>query len=123
MHVEYQPRPEYGLIHPAALARRRRGDGPRRGGVAGAVDAPAAGPRRARLPRVPYRCAPGESVLFGLHRSTLEQVPAHVWSQDDLASPLAGHHRRLALLEQSCTRTTRGRGPTMSTTAAGCCRR
>ncbi|MGZ4619961.1 MAG: glycoside hydrolase family 15 protein [Frankiaceae bacterium] len=87
MHVEYEPRPEYGLIQP--LLSHVAGGVTARGGAEWLVlstplrlaltGAMASGP-------VPLRL--GESVLFGLHRSTLEQVPAHVWSQDDLRARL-----------------------------------
>ena len=88
MQVEYQPRPEYGLIHP--LLSHVDGGLTARGGAEWLV---LSTPLRLAVIRLvclgsPSRLRAGESVVFGLHRSTLEQVPAHVWSPDDLRARL-----------------------------------
>ena len=86
VEVDYQPRPEYGLIVP--LLHRVEGGVTARGGAEWLVlsadgldiDGPRAhGRRTLRL---------GDEVHLALHRSTLEEVPAHVWSQADLEEVL-----------------------------------
>jgi len=86
VQVDYQPRPEYGLIVPLL--------GPVAGGVTArggaewlvltadglSIDGPRARGRRT--------LRAGEEVYLALHRSTLEEIPAHVWSQADLAEVL-----------------------------------
>ena len=73
---------------PAARRRARRGDGTGRRGVAGAIDPGDAGHRRVDGVRQCHRLPPARRSSFGLHRSTLEQQPAHVWSQDELHARL-----------------------------------
>ncbi len=83
VEVDYQPRPEYGLIVP--LLNHVAGGVTARGGAEWlvltadglSIDGPRAHGRR--------RLHAGEKVYLALHRSTLEQTPAHVWSQADLA--------------------------------------
>jgi GH15 family glucan-1,4-alpha-glucosidase len=86
--VDYQPRPEYGLVAP--LLSTVDGGVTARGGaewlvlttpVDLQVDGSAA--RGTTVLRA------GDSVHLALHRSTLDQTPAHVWMQDDLASSLS----------------------------------
>jgi GH15 family glucan-1,4-alpha-glucosidase len=86
--VDYRPRPEYGLIVP--LLSRIDGGIAARGGADWLVltlpgeAAVHDGRARARL-----HLAAGDVVHLALHRSTLgDAVPAHVWSQDDLADLL-----------------------------------
>jgi alpha,alpha-trehalase len=85
LEVSYAPRPEYGLVVP--LLSTTDGGVNARGGAEWLVltspvrldlsGATATG--RAALPA-------GETLHFALHRSTLEQVPAHVWSQEELSA-------------------------------------
>jgi GH15 family glucan-1,4-alpha-glucosidase len=86
VEVDYQPRPEYGLVVP--LLAHVDGGVTARGGAEWLVltdggltiDGPRAhGGRTLRA---------GEQVHLGLQRSTLEQTPAHVWSQDELGDAL-----------------------------------
>jgi GH15 family glucan-1,4-alpha-glucosidase len=85
--VSYAPRPEYGLIAP--LLSPVEGGVSARGGaewlvlsspVVLAVDGPTA--------TGTLTLEKGQSVLFGLHRSTLEQPPARVWPQAELRKSL-----------------------------------
>jgi GH15 family glucan-1,4-alpha-glucosidase len=87
LSVSYAPRPEYGLIAP--LLSPVGGGVTARGGaewlvlstpVTLGLDGPTA------TGTVTMR--DGESVHFGLHRSTLEQTPARVWSQAELGQAL-----------------------------------
>ncbi len=86
VEVDYQPRPEYGLVVP--LLAVVDGGVTARGGAEWlvltadglTVDGPRAHGRRT------FRA--GEVVHLGLHRSTLEQTPARVWSQHELADAL-----------------------------------
>jgi alpha,alpha-trehalase len=85
--VDYRPRPEYGLVVP--LLSPIDGGVTARGGAEWLVlSTPVplnleAGAARARL-----RMRAGDALYFGLHRSTLEETPAHVWTQDELAVQL-----------------------------------
>ena len=84
VEVDYRPRPEYGLVVPLLAAVG--GGVTARGGaewlvltcpVALDVDAGKATGR--------FTMSDGESLHLALHRSTLEQTAAHVWSQEALA--------------------------------------
>jgi GH15 family glucan-1,4-alpha-glucosidase len=87
VETEYRPRPEYGLIAP--ILSGTTGGVTSRGGAEWLVlttpdrmtftDATARGSLTLRA---------GESVCFGLHRSTLEETPARVWPQEELAARL-----------------------------------
>ena len=86
VEVDYQPRPEYGLIVP--LLNNVAGGVTARGGAEWlvltadglSIDGPRAHGRR--------RLRAGEQVYLAVHRSTLEETPARVWSQADLAEVL-----------------------------------
>ena len=84
MEVEYRPRPEYGLVVPLLAAVP--GGVTARGGAEWLVlTAPvdlglAAGAATGRL-----HLAEGETVHVALHRSTLEETPARIWSQQELS--------------------------------------
>src|SRR3954451_18579581 len=88
VEVDYQPRPEYGLVVP--LLSLVEGGITARGGAEWlvlstdglVVDGPRAHGRRT--------LRAGEQVHFGLHRSTLEETPARVWSQAELSAALEG---------------------------------
>jgi GH15 family glucan-1,4-alpha-glucosidase len=83
--VDYRPRPEYGLVVP--LLAPVAGGVTARGGAEWLVlTAPVAldltdGRATGRLSLVQ-----GETVHLALHRSTLEEVPARTWSQEELAA-------------------------------------
>ncbi|MFB7289780.1 glycoside hydrolase family 15 protein [Actinacidiphila glaucinigra] len=87
METEYRPRPEYGLVAP--ILSETAGGVTSRGGAEWLVlttahrmdfaDSTAHGAFTLRA---------GESVCLGLQRSTLEEPPAHVWTQEDLSDRL-----------------------------------
>ncbi len=85
--VSYQPRPEYGLLRP--LLSHVDGGVTARGGAEWLV---LSSPVRLDLAdstataRITVRA--GETVRFALHRSTLEERPARVWSQQEIADRL-----------------------------------
>jgi GH15 family glucan-1,4-alpha-glucosidase len=85
--VAYHPRPEYGLIHPLLAAVD--GGVTARGGADWLVlSSPvpldlAEGTAHGR-----FTLHAGDTAYLGLHRSTLEETPARVWSQSELASTL-----------------------------------
>ena len=85
--VEYSPRPEYGLVVP--LLTPVEGGVTARGGAEWLVltsPVPLACQRGTARGTVTLEA--GQSVHLALHRSTLDQVPARVWSQDELAAVL-----------------------------------
>jgi alpha,alpha-trehalase len=88
VEVSYQPRPEYGLLRP--LLSHVDGGVTARGGAEWLV---LSSPVRLELAdstataRLTVRV--GDTVRFALHRSTLEEQPARIWSQDELADRLA----------------------------------
>lgn len=88
VEVTYRPRPEYGILTP--LLAHVDGGVTARGGAEWLVlttpvhldlAGSAAGAR--------VNVEAGQTLTFALHRSTLEEHPAHVWSQADLAARLA----------------------------------
>ncbi len=81
LEVDYAPRPEYGLITP--ILATVDGGVTARGGADWLVLTAPAG-----LTPAPIRA--GETRHYALHRTTLEQTPARVWSQDELATVLDG---------------------------------
>jgi alpha,alpha-trehalase len=84
VEVDYRPRPEYGLVVP--LLAEVEGGVTARGGaewlvLTTPIDmslAEGSGAGRVIL-------AEGETVHLGLHRSTLEESPARIWTQQELA--------------------------------------
>ena len=122
--VDYAPRPEYGLVVPAAHRRSTAGVTARGGAewlvltapgaadLATATGAPAPSQLRAGDTRCTSRCT----------ARRCEQSPARVWSQDELAGPAGRHGRRLALVVGAAPGLRRAVGATWCTTAAGCCR-
>jgi GH15 family glucan-1,4-alpha-glucosidase len=85
VEISYAPRPEYGLIVP--LLAHVDGGVTARGGAEWLV---LTSPLNFDLERGTARgqvtVDAGETVHLALHRSTLEQTPAHIWSQQDLAA-------------------------------------
>ena len=87
VEMEYAPRPEYGLIRP--LLSRVDGGVAARGGaewlvlttpVQPVIDGSTATAR--------WTMRAGDSMRFALHRSTLEQTPARVWSPAETGAAL-----------------------------------
>ena len=84
VELDYRPRPEYGLVVPLLAAVP--GGVTARGGAEWLVlTAPvdlglADGTATGRL-----RLTEGETVHLALHRSTLEETPARIWSQQELS--------------------------------------
>jgi alpha,alpha-trehalase len=86
--VEYAPRPEYGLVSP--LLSHVGGGVTARGGAEWLVlSTPVELSLRSSTARGTVTVCAGETVRFALHRSTLEQVPARVWTQAELGAALA----------------------------------
>jgi GH15 family glucan-1,4-alpha-glucosidase len=87
VEIDYAPRPEYGLIRP--ILSTVDGGVTARGGAEWLVLSTPA-PLTIRAARATGRSTlrAGDTVHFGLHRSTLEETPARVWRQDELADRL-----------------------------------
>jgi alpha,alpha-trehalase len=87
MEMEYRPRPEYGLITP--ILSQVDGGVTSRGGAEWLV---LTSPVRLGLgdctARGPCTLSAGETLHFGLQRSTLTETPARIWPQEELASRL-----------------------------------
>jgi alpha,alpha-trehalase len=87
MEIEYRPRPEYGLICP--ILSPVDGGLTSRGGAEWLVlTAPVQIDVSDSTAQGGFRMRSGETLHFALHRSTLEELPARVWDQDELASRL-----------------------------------
>jgi alpha,alpha-trehalase len=85
LDFSYEPRPEYGLVVP--LLSKVDGGITARGGADWLVLTDPVGvdivESRAQGSATLHA---GERLHFALHRSTLEQTPARIWSQEDLAA-------------------------------------
>jgi GH15 family glucan-1,4-alpha-glucosidase len=85
MDISYAPRPEYGLVVP--LLAQVDGGVTARGGAEWLV---LTAPLDLQLERgTAYgqlTLNAGQTVHLALHRSTLEQTPAHIWSESELAA-------------------------------------
>jgi GH15 family glucan-1,4-alpha-glucosidase len=82
--ISYAPRPEYGLIVP--LLAHVDGGVTARGGAEWLVlTSPVSLDLERGIARGRVSLEPGQTVHLALHRSTLEQTPAHVWSEEELA--------------------------------------
>jgi len=85
--VSYRPRPEYGLVVP--LLTSVDGGVTARGGADWLVlTAPVALDLHGCAAEGTMTLRAGEAVHLALHRSTLEQTAAHVWSQAELTEQL-----------------------------------
>jgi GH15 family glucan-1,4-alpha-glucosidase len=83
--ISYVPRPEYGLLVP--LLGHVEGGVTARGGAEWLVlTVPCQLQLRDGTARGHVTLQAGETVHLALHRSTLEQQPAHIWSQANLAA-------------------------------------
>ena len=88
MEVDYRPRPEYGLLTP--LLSPTEGGVTARGGAEWLVlTTPIALTPGEDGAHGGARLRAGQTLLFALHRSTLEETPARVWSQEELTRWLA----------------------------------
>jgi GH15 family glucan-1,4-alpha-glucosidase len=85
VEIDYEPRPEYGLVVP--LLNAVDGGVTARGGAEWLVlTSPVALDPGSAHARGRTRLQAGDIVHFALHRSTLEEIPARVWSQSELAA-------------------------------------
>jgi alpha,alpha-trehalase len=87
VEMSYAPRPEYGLLRP--LLSRVDGGVTARGGAEWLVlssPVPLTVQRSTATARV--RMTRGETLAFAVQRSTLEEQPARIWSQDEIADRL-----------------------------------
>jgi len=85
--MEYAPRPEYGLLRP--LLSPVDGGVTARGGAEWLVlSSPAPLTIASATATGRLELSAGDTYAFGLHRSTLEQTPAHIWDQDALIARL-----------------------------------
>ncbi len=87
LEIAYAPRPEYGIVRPLLAAVD--GGVTARGGAEWLVlstQVPMSFERSTAHADV--RMTSGDVLRFGLHRSTLEETPARVWTQDELADRL-----------------------------------
>jgi GH15 family glucan-1,4-alpha-glucosidase len=83
--IRYQPRPEYGLVVP--LLAPVDGGMTARGGAEWLVlSTPVSLQLDAGTARGTIHLRAGDTLYFGLQRSTLEQTPARVWTQPELAA-------------------------------------
>ncbi|MDN3357391.1 glycoside hydrolase family 15 protein [Actinomadura sp. DC4] len=89
VEVDYRPRPEYGLVAP--ILSRVDGGVTARGGAEWLVlTSPVPLEIADSVARAAFPVRAGRALHFGLHRSTLEETPAHVWDQETLAARLDG---------------------------------
>ncbi|WP_250002946.1 glycoside hydrolase family 15 protein [Actinoplanes sp. M2I2] len=85
--IEYRPRPEYGIVTP--LLGHVDGGVTARGGAEWLVfSTPVPLDLDESTARARFVVREGETLIFALHRSTLEERPAHVWTQGELAERL-----------------------------------
>jgi GH15 family glucan-1,4-alpha-glucosidase len=89
LEVSYAPRPEYGLVVP--LLSETPGGVTARGGAEWLVlTTPVALSLTSGTGVGRTRISQGDTLQFALHRSTLEETPAHVWPEDEIDAML-GH--------------------------------
>lgn len=87
MSLEYAPRPEYGLLKP--LLSTVEGGVTARGGAEWLVlSSPVPLTLAGSTATARFSMTEGQTYAFGLHRSTLEETPAHIWDQDALLARL-----------------------------------
>ena len=85
VEIDYEPRPEYGLV--VSLLSAVDGGVTARGGAEWLVlSAPMPLDIASSHAHARTTLRAGETVHLALHRSTLEQTPAHIWSQAELAA-------------------------------------
>ena len=85
--VSYAPRPEYGLLRP--LLSHVDGGVTARGGAEWLVlSSPEPMVLQDSTATARITMTAGQTVAFALHRSTLEEQPARIWHQDEIAKRL-----------------------------------
>ena len=85
VNISYAPRPEYGLVTP--LLAQVDGGVTARGGAEWLVlTAPLALQLERGTAYGQLTLNAGQTIHLALHRSTLEQTPAHIWSESELAA-------------------------------------
>jgi GH15 family glucan-1,4-alpha-glucosidase len=85
VNISYAPRPEYGLVVP--LLAHVDGGVTARGGAEWLVLTALLGLRLERGTAYgQLTLNAGQTIHLALHRSTLEQTPAHIWSETELAA-------------------------------------
>ncbi len=88
VEFSYAPRPEYGLLRP--LLASVDGGVTARGGADWLVfSTPVPLDLAGSTATTTFKIQPGTTVRFALHRSTLDEQPARVWTQAELADHLA----------------------------------
>jgi GH15 family glucan-1,4-alpha-glucosidase len=88
LDMSYAPRPEYGLLRP--LLSHVDGGVTARGGAEWLVlSSPAPVQVQGSTATARIRVTAGQTLTFALHRSTLEERPARIWSQEELSGRLA----------------------------------
>jgi len=87
VRVSYQPRPEYGLVVPL-LAKVERGVTARGGADWLVLTTPFALELDGGTAHATVTLGAGETVHLALHRSTLEQTAARVWTEAELTAQL-----------------------------------
>ncbi|MEU8820787.1 glycoside hydrolase family 15 protein [Actinoplanes sp. NPDC048796] len=86
--MTYRPRPEYGLLQP--LLGYAEGGVTARGGAEWLVlTTPVRPELNESTATASVSLSAGQTLVFALHRSTLEETPAHVWPQAELTRRLA----------------------------------
>ncbi|HEX4015575.1 MAG TPA: glycoside hydrolase family 15 protein [Frankiaceae bacterium] len=87
IEIEYAPRPEYGLVHP--LLSNVDGGVTARGGAEWLVLTIPFSMTCDAATAVARRClTAGDRHTFALHRSTLDEVPARIWTEGELSDRL-----------------------------------
>jgi GH15 family glucan-1,4-alpha-glucosidase len=88
VEVHYEPRPEYGLLTP--LLSQVEGGVTARGGAEWLVlSSPIPLTLQGGAADGQIRLVAGETLWFALHRSTIEEHPARVWSQSEIGERLS----------------------------------
>jgi GH15 family glucan-1,4-alpha-glucosidase len=88
IEVSYAPRPEYGLLRPL-LSHVDAGVTARGGAEWLVLSTPVAMALAESIATARVRLSAGQTLRFALHRSTLEEQPARIWSQDEIGDRLA----------------------------------
>jgi GH15 family glucan-1,4-alpha-glucosidase len=85
VNISYAPRPEYGLVVPL-LAHVDGGITARGGAEWLVLTAPVSVDLNRGVAHGRLTLDADQTIHLALHRSTLEQTPAHIWSESDLAA-------------------------------------
>ena len=118
--VDYAPRPEYAVGHADAAPVRRRRGGAHRDRRPGAVVVGAARRRGGHRVGALHPGAGRVGLVRAAVRRARRRNRRRVWTEPEIATGSTTPPRRGAR-GRGCTRTTRGRGRTSSSSAAACC--